>query len=443
MIGLESRKVLLDILMNSSEMIKKKVLENTLLSYNFSAQDHGFIFELMQGITKREKTLSWIIDYFSAKPPKSKLIRTILYIGLYQLFFTNIPPYAILNTSVELAKHKKLNHAAKYINGLLRNVQRSIKFIQEKQHHSTILPCELGAWQFSSPLFPSPDTKFSQYLSIVYSYPEYLVETWQQEFGENMCEQLLQNGNCIAPVYLRDRNSSLPDILHNLNIKYIKYNNLFQLDTASDIQKLPKFEQGKWAVTGIASTKVIEALELTPNISVLDVCAAPGGKTLQIIDKIQGQGKVIAMDISKNRLESLQFLKQTYPPETFDIKIHDGTKSIPEWNQTFDRVLVDAPCSNSGVFSKRTEARWRFSPQNLTSLGNIQSALLHAMAPTVKIGGILLYSTCSIEKKENDKQIQTFLQNNSNFQFEEKQIQLPLAPSFDGGSYCKLRRISE
>ncbi|HNZ66793.1 MAG TPA: transcription antitermination factor NusB, partial [Planctomycetota bacterium] len=166
------------------------------------------------------------MDYrlFFCQTTKIKIDSNDFIYWLISTFFTNIPPYAILNTSVELAKHKKLNHAAKYINGLLRNVQRSIKFIQEKQHHSTILPCELGAWQFSSPLFPSPDTKFSQYLSIVYSYPEYLVETWQQEFGENMCEQLLQNGNCIAPVYLRDRNSSLPDILHNLNIKYIKYN---------------------------------------------------------------------------------------------------------------------------------------------------------------------------------------------------------------------------
>jgi 16S rRNA (cytosine967-C5)-methyltransferase len=433
--GLETRRFVLKILCDSSNVFKKKLLDETIQQHNFSVVDRSFIMELVQGITKRERTLSYLMNIYSRHASPDNTIRNIVYIGLYQLLFTEIAPYAAINTTVELAKSKKLGKVSSYINGLLRNVQRSISKIDTIQDDASILPLEIGGWKFSKSIFPNPISDLSSYLATVYSFPELLVQQWLKKYGIEQCKLLLQSANKIAPVFIRDRKGKLVDILQEKNIAYTIYNDLYKLENAVDLFQLPAFEEGLWTVNGTTSAEVIRCLNPQSNMKILDLCAAPGGKTLQIIDKIHGEGLVVAMDISEKRL---QLLKKFGNLPNLQIRIGDGTQDYPEYQEFFDQVLVDAPCSNSAVFSKRADARHRFSMQNLKSLNKIQALLLESAAKMLKVGGILLYSTCSIEDAENREQIELFLKKHLEFKCIEQHEMIPLSPTFDGGSFCKL-----
>ena len=191
--------------------------------------------------------------------------------------------------------------------------------------------------------------------------------------------------------------------------------------------------------TGFGADRVVQEMAPRPGMSVLDLCAAPGGKTVHIADLMQNEGKIVACDISPERLRLLENNAQKLGITCISSRVQDCTRLPEEFKERFDQVLVDVPCSNTAVLGKRVEARWRFNPEKLEELQKIQRAILHEAATAVKPGGSLVYSTCSLEPEENEETISHFLSEHPLFMVEGKMQILPLPPHLDGGTFCKLR----
>lgn len=399
-----------------------------LSNYVTLQSEKNLVTEIVNGIQRRKLTLQYLINHYSHRKPQIKIYNCLL-LGIYELLFLEkTPAYAVIHSCVEHSK-KISNKSAKYVNAILRNVQRSI-VKGEKVDNCRYLPISNDeGWCFSQAVFP--EDKIS-YLSTVYSYPEYLVAKWYKDFGESKCLHLLQMGNMRPGVTVRVRNNFCCDALQMIDEKMAK--------VSGDIAAIPGYEEGDWVVQGLASSQTIELIEIASQSIVLDLCAAPGGKSFHIADNMHREGIVICGDKSITRLQRLcENKKRLRINNVYPIAMN--SKKLPRnFAQSFDCVIVDAPCSNSAVFNKRVEARWRFSAKNLQKLGKEQYALLCSGAAAVKPGGKLVYSTCSIEKEENEDLVAKFLQQDSDFSCWKYKKIFPQMPFVDGGSVHILQR---
>ena len=399
-----------------------------LSNYATLQSEKNLVTEIVNGIQRRKLTLQYLINHYSHRKPQDKIYNCLL-LGIYELLFLEkTPAYAVIHSCVEHSK-KISKKSANYVNAILRNVQRSATK-GNKTHSSNYLPIsnEQG-WYFSQAIFPKD--KIS-YLSTVYSYPEYLVRKWCNDFGESKCIQLLQMGNMRPGVTVRVRDDFHCDELHMIDEKMAK--------VSGNISEIPGYQEGHWTVQGLASSQTIELIEVAPQSSVLDLCAAPGGKSFHLADNMNGEGIVICSDKSVERLKKLRENQKRLRIKNVQ-PIAMNSKKLPQnFTQCFDCVVVDAPCSNSAVFNKRVEARWRFSAKSLQTLTQEQYMLLCSGASAVKPGGKLVYSTCSIEKEENEELAAKFLQQHGDFSCWKHKKIFPQKPFFDGGCVHILRR---
>lgn len=422
------REIILSILNQYDSFWEK---DKILASYSLSQKQKNLVTEIISGIYRHQLTLEHIVKSYS-RTRAQKEVKNCLFLGLYQLLFLeNVSSHTAIHSTVENAKEISVK-SAKYVNALLRNVQRQTQK-KYQEHAPNYLPIskECG-WVFRQDIFPKQSAK---YLSIVYSYPLYLVKKWLNRYGETKCIELLQLGNTPPVVTIRIRKKAQIVDLEYIDDKMAKV-------TGSIIQ-LPGYETGDFIVQGLASSKTIELIDVKQHSLILDTCAAPGGKSFHLLDNMCDTGTIIACDKSQKRLRVLCENKKRLQLKNIYPLVVNAKKLPQSFAKKFDYVIVDAPCSNSAVFNKRVEARWRFTETNLQKLNKEQQILIDSASKAVKPGGILIYSTCSIETEENQDIIQEFLHKNNDFKCEKSNVFFPELPFVDGGSVHILRRYNK
>lgn len=394
------------------------VVDRLLGKFKLASVDRHLFTELVHGIVRRKRTLDAIIDRLAKQPAARQPphLKQLLRLGLYQLrYLDRIPASAAVNTTVDLAKSNGLAGLAGVVNGILRQYIRS----QTDRQEVIDLPAD-------------PIAR----LGILYSFPDWLIEYWLTELGEVETEQLCQAFNRVPPIDLRANRLKIdrPQLIEIFQAAGIE---LMALDYAPQglqltnsvgaIDRLPGYREGWWTVQDRSAQLVTQLLDPQPGETIVDACAAPGGKTTHIAELIDDTGRIIAIDRTPSRLKKLQQNRERLDLKSIEIVTGDSC-GLSELTGTVDRVLLDAPCSGLGTLHRRADARWQKTPQQIHELARLQAQLLANTATWVKPGGVLVYATCTVHPLENDRIITPFLQAHPNWQIELPSSDSPLAP---------------
>ena len=423
-------------------------LDRVLQKADLKSSDRGLVTELVYGIVRRQRTLDVLIEQFSQKPIEKQApdLRRILQIGLYQLrYLDQIPDSAAVNTSVELAKNNGLKGLSGVVNGILRQYLR----LSENNKDPLILP-----------------DKLIQKLGIFYSFPDWIIALFLEQFDQSETELLCQYFNQPPTIDLRiNPLKTNIEIIENVfqdnqleTIRLPHFPQALRLKKATRaIHKLPGFNEGWWTVQDASAQLVAHLLDPQPNEVIIDVCAAPGGKTTHIAELIGDQGTIWACDRTASRLKKLDKTAERLGIKSIQTLVGDS-REFKQFYQQGDRVLVDAPCSGLGTLHRNPDLRWRQTPDKTRELTQLQGELLNQAAGWVKPQGILVYVTCTLNFQENQGVIQTFLKNHPDWQIcslsaelsqilenqGTKWIQiLPHHQKMDGFFIVKLKRIEE
>ncbi len=380
-------------------------LDRALQKYNSKSNladnERRLVTELVYGCVRRQRTLDYFIDSLGKKkahqqPPN---LRTILHIGLYQLMYQDrIPASAAVNTTVELAKDNGFVQLAPVVNGMLRS------FIREREKGEGL----------------------KEGNGILYSFPDWIIDVWVEQFGEEETEKLCQWMNQTPTIdlrvnLLRATITEVETAFQDSNIEYEKLTYLPQalrlIGSNGAIQNLPGYEQGWWSVQDSSAQLVAHLLDPQPGEVIIDACAAPGGKTTHIAELMGDEGKIWACDRTASRLRKLEENARRLQLKSIEIFTGDS-RSLREFINTADRVLVDAPCSGLGTLHRHADARWRQTPESVEELAVLQRELLSNTAKYVKPGGVLVYATCTLHTLENEAVIKSFLVANPNWEIE-------------------------
>lgn len=413
-----------------------KVLQKTSLSL----LDKRFLTELVYGTIRRQRTLDALIDQLGKKPSHQQPLdlRLILHLGLYQLRYLNqIPASAAVNTTVELAKQNGFVNLAGVVNGLLRQYVRLTQADASEETVST-------SFSLHDPLRLPSD--LTQRLGVFYSYPDWIVANWLEQFGQAETEQLCQWMN--EPPSIDLRINRLKTTIETVEIAFSHVNvptkripslpNALRLvESAGSIQNLPGYQEGWWVVQDGSAQLVSYLLDPQPGEMVIDVCAAPGGKTTHIAELMDDQGSVWACDKTASRLKKLEQNRDRLQLRSIHIQVGDSRTSSHFQNQA-DRVLVDAPCSGLGTLHRHADARWRQTPDSVTQLAQLQAELLAHVASWVKPGGVLVYSTCTLHPTENEHQIERFLKTHPTWKLVPPHPSSVVASFATAEGWCKV-----
>ena len=367
-----------------------------------SGADAGLCSRIVYGVMQNRMLLDYYIAaYCSQKPDHLQPpLLEILRIGAYQiLFLDKIPDSAAVNTSVELAKLSKRGQASGLVNAVLRKIS------QNKEH----LP-------------PLPERDEVQRLSIQYSHPKWLTKRMVNLLGREEAERFLSANNQIAPltVQVNPLKTTAEELAAELRQAGIDFRlhpwvpDCLELSGTGDLAALPAFREGKFLVQDPAARLVSLAAEIRPGQKVLDVCAAPGGKSFSAAFAMAGQGTVLSCDLHENKLVRIREGAQRLGVENLSTEAADGRVFRPEWERAFDAVLVDAPCSGLGIIRKKPDTRYK-KADDLFTLPVIQAAILENAARYVRTGGVLVYSTCTVLPEENEQVTQAFLAEHPDF----------------------------
>ena len=438
------------------EIDEKEVFAHELISEKCSQadwfpRDKNLLTELVNGVIRRRLSLDTLISSFS-KIPFKKIEPWVLYalrLGLYQIVYLDrIPVSAAINTSVELVKKLvRRPDAIKFANAILRSVERGIqnKCVPEQQvgNLRTALYRMENTWcTFQHAVLPDPDKNLSAYMAANYSHPEWLIKRWLSRYGKEKTVEICKTNNLPPKAFLRinHRKISPQEFILLLGKNGI---NAYVIDTAVvvdniAVSEIPGFSEGLFFVQDISAMKVAQFLKVEKSVTVLDMCAAPGGKTTHIAALLGDTGRICALDISLKRLQSVQENCRRMGVQNVFIVCGDASDERVPFHVKFDRVLIDAPCSNTGVLSRRVEARWRLKEDDINKLAALQYSILKTGAAMLKPGGYLVYSTCSIEPEENQDIIKKSLNNEPQFCLNAEEYYLTTMNAGDGGYMARL-----
>lgn len=421
--GEKPREIAVEILLTRHRGAFVESLVDSALSENpLSPEDRRFLQELVYGVVRWELTLDWLIGKKTEKPQKP-FVQNLLRLALYQMFWLDrVPSYAAVNECVELCKQRGFVPQARFINAVLRGYGREMEETRQALRE-----------------FRTSD------LSRGFSHPAWLCKRWVERFGREKTVRLLDWNNLPAPTFARvNRLKINPAQLQerwraeNIDVEPIDYDwapaaTIFRLRAHPALATLPSFQEGLFYVQDPSTLLAVSLLGAQPGESVLDLCAAPGGKTMFIAERLENKGRIVALDLDPARLKLVQENAARLGASCVTTEAGEGM---------FDRVLLDVPCSNTGVMRRRLELRWRLKPEEVTRLAHTQMELLRGAAAKTKPGGVLVYSTCSIEAEENERVVSAFIKQNQNFILEQERALTPFADSVDGAYAARLRRAN-
>jgi 16S rRNA (cytosine967-C5)-methyltransferase len=386
------------------------------------SRDRAFVTEMVLGVIRHQQTLEWFIARLAARKPAENLM-AVLSVGLYQLFFLDhIEPFAAVHETVEAAKDLCGPKSSGFVNAVLRRALREKEALFEK----------LG----------------KQPVSVRYSHPEELVQRWTRRFGAAATEALCAWNNQRPELILRVRGDKPRDILlHELRSAGIaahghEHAEFIVLGAFSHVEALPGFEQGRFTVQDPATMLAVDLLAPASGERILDACAAPGGKVIAIADRMRSAGTLVAADLNPLRMTRLQHNLKRCGCNFVQMRVIDATTMHLDGfeNQPFDGILLDVPCSNTGVIRRRPEARRRITSSSLRQLIDLQRRILDQALPLLAPGGRLVYSTCSLENEENEGQIEAALARHPQIKLVQTQHHFPPRDHMDGAFAARLER---
>ncbi len=404
------------------------LLERELAHAQLAPADRGLAQELAYGVVRWQAPLDWLIARKTAGKQQKATLRVLLRLGLYQMFFlSRIPDHAAVNETVELARLMGCGPQSGFVNAVLRGCirERAATELSLRQLKANDLP--LGC-----------------------SHPAWLCDRWQQRLGRDRLVQLLDWNNTPPRTFAR---INLLKAEHNalreqwvrekveatlFPVAWAPGSFVYELGAHPPLATLPSFVEGKFYVQDPSTLLAVTELDPQPGETVLDLCAAPGGKTAFIAERMKNTGRIIAHDTDADRValitENCARLGTTCVttalPSTLDAELPGPA----------DRVLLDAPCSNTGVMRRRVDLRWRIRAEEITRLRDTQLELLRSAAARLKPGGVLVYSTCSLEPEENAALIRDFLKESPPLRLERERALTPWENAVDGTYVARLVR---
>ncbi|MEI6787461.1 MAG: 16S rRNA (cytosine(967)-C(5))-methyltransferase RsmB [bacterium] len=394
--------------------------------------NRGFIMEVTYGVVKWKRELEWVLKQCMKQLPAIPL-RAHLMVGLYQfLHMDTVESYAAVNETVEAVKAEFGQEEVNFTNGVLRRVLR------EK-------PLVLAALK-------------AQPAGVRLSHPEILIKRWTATFSESEAVALCEWNNTRAAVTLRLNTNriQMADFRDRLASEGIRIEphgfdpaRFCTLARGVSVEDIPGFEDGWFMAQDPSTIMAVELLDPKPQERILDACAAPGGKTVAIAERMGGGGTLTAMDIHADRMG---FLTDNLARMNLEgVRVIEGDMAacsrggvgVPELaGLLFDGILIDVPCTNTGVLRRRADARWRFSPERLAKVCETQRAILNGAAERVRVGGRIVYSTCSLETEEDEGMVSSWLKDHPGFtQVSERKL-FPPRDAVDGAFAAVLKRTA-
>ncbi len=380
-----------------------------------SPRERALVTELAYGVVRRRATLDRILAASSARglDRVDRAVLQALRLALYQVVFLDrVPAYAAVDHAVGWVRHRVGARAAGFVNGVLRAATRAgTGLATGPEDPRRDVPREDGsAVRLDAPLFPDPSFDLAENLALRYACPRWLVERWLARLGLPRTRSVLGAGIGTPPLALRARRDP-EKLLHALVAEGVPARpgpvaNAVLVEAGGEAKALRHVGNGEAWVQDATAQRVAPLLDPTREGRWLDLCAAPGGKTLHLADLLPGRGTIVACDVDERKLARLERVR-AYVPEgvRLETRIVPADGPLPFDRASFDGVLVDAPCTNTGVLRRRVEARWRLAPEDVLALARVQRALLDRAWPLVRPGGRLVYATCSLEPEENQETV--------------------------------------
>lgn len=416
LVDVESKKAYSNLAINHQVIINKP-------------NSQGFVRELVYGVLENKLLLDYYIDQLvingigSLKASELTIIR----MGIYQLgYMDSVPEYAAVNESVMLAK-KYCRSKSGLVNGVLR------EYLNRK------LQLKL----------PDRSEDEVAYLSVKYSYAPWIVELWLDHYSTDFVEELMKAGNVTPPMTVRLNWLKVmkQDLIKKLEAKHFRVEegricqNALNV-TGSRLLDTELYKLGMFTPQDESSMLVAEKLDPKHGETVMDVCAAPGGKTTAIAERMNNTGRIIASDIYRRKLDLIDKEARRLGITNIETRSWDATRVDSSMIQKADRVLVDAPCSGLGVVRRKPEIKYKELTEEMELLPKKQLAILSASSGYVKPGGRLVYSTCTVNPRENERVVEVFLKKNPAFSKIERTLLLPNVNGTDGFFICVMERSS-
>ncbi len=379
----------------------EKLLDNEMRNSELSGQDKALLYEIVHGVIRWMGRLDWVLNGFY-KGQFSKAIPNLkngLRVALYQIMFLDrIPDHAIVNEAVEFVKRLQGQKPADLTNAILRNIIRSKNAIR----------------------YPDPEEDLVGYLCTYYSHPSWMVKRYLERFGREATERLLAANNdkpflTLKLNTLKTNPDEFARLLTAVNLKFIQGKYLpefFKLQNLTNITAWEYYSKGYFNVQDEGAGLACRLLDPKPGMRVLDLCAAPGGKSSYLASLIKDEGEIVALDRYESRLMLMR--KNLERLGIKSVKTME-INALEYKSQPFDRVLADVPCLGSGTLSKKPDIKWKKDLLDLRKITDIQYELLEKASSLIKPGGVIVYSTCSIEPEENFGVVKRFLDSHPQF----------------------------
>ena len=367
--------------------------------------DKRLATNIVYGTLENQIRIDYALDRFMERPVQEIAQRDILRMSAYQiLFLDRVPDSAAVNEGVNLAKGMGMESSAGFFNAVLRNLSRG------KEE----LP------------WPKKEENLREYLHIMGSMPHWIVDRLISAYGEEEAEKIVMYRETEHPVVVRSnlmKNSDgeLETLLSKKGWEFRRglAPHAYLVTGAESIGLDIDYREGAFSIQGQSSMLAVEAVEAKPGMKILDACAAPGGKSAYLCEKMQGTGRVFAWELHEKRAMLLESMKRRLNLENLRISVRDASEPKPDMERTLDAVLLDAPCSGLGVMVQKPDLKHRLKEEDVALIVEQQRKLLNAVSAYVKPGGLLVYSTCSILPEENKAQVEAFLANHPEYTVEE------------------------
>ncbi|MCP4174493.1 MAG: hypothetical protein GY758_27395 [Fuerstiella sp.] len=426
-----------------------EILSQADSRHSLSSQERGLAVDVASGVVRRRRALDTLLESQISRPRSNVEpdLWRLLQLGTWQVVYSRTPEHAAVDTTVELAKRVGRERWCSFVNGVLRNVARLLSTDAAEDFAGDALPAEDGLYRrLNQSILPDPINDLPEYIGRAFSLPRSLARRWCARMSRfdltKSCYHSLKVPQITLRVNrLRATVGKVQDALqeHGVDVTPGENDWALKLEHASRLTSLPGYAEGWWSVQDDSAMLPAELLAPQPGEKLLDLCAAPGGKTTHLAELSGDTAQITACDVSESRLlrveDSIERLKLT--SATPVLIQRDGT-DIPDAD--YDAVLVDVPCSNTGVLSRRPEARWRFKEDEVNELVQLQTRLLLTAFDHVKPGGRIVYSTCSIEPEETAQLVESITKQVPGLTLVSQHLQLPGQPS-DGAFQALLKKI--
>lgn len=425
-----TRELVLDMLLaiERGEAYSNRLIKAVLDKYDYlDARDKGFIKHLCEGCIDRKILLDYVLNHFSSVPVNKMkpLIRCLMRMSVYQiLFMDSVPDSAACNEAVNLAGKRKFQNLKGFVNGVLRNIARQKEEIP----------------------WPDREKDLLKWMEIRYSMPEPVVSLWAEEYGTQRTLTMLEELEKVHPVCIRFRTTLDKDTrseyiaqmekqgVQVCEAPFLSY--AYLLRKTDNIAALPGYEEGAFTVQDVSSMMAVEAAGIRSGDTVLDVCAAPGGKSLLACEKAK---KVISRDVSEEKIGLIEENALRMQADNLTVQLWDARITDETMVEKADVVLMDVPCSGLGVMGKKRDIKYHVTSRSLNEIVVLQKEIVNACWQYVKPGGILLYSTCTVRREENEDMCR-YICEHFPFREEESRQFIPGEDDCDGFYYARLRR---